>query len=42
MLQEARADVTDDEIQDYKGLARLFNAKLIYWNKNGHFIKRLI
>lgn len=36
------SDVPDDEIQDYKGLARLFNAKLIYWNKNEHFIERLI
>ena len=40
MLQANRD--TDDEIQDYKGLAHPFNTKLIYWDKNEHFIERLI
>lgn len=36
------SDVSADEIRDYKGLAQLFNTKLIYWDKNEHFIKRLV
>ena len=36
------SDVSEGEMQDYKGLARALGVDLILWNKEEHYIEKLI